>query len=70
MTSFHAMTGPERAFAQPLRVRVITASAGMTFTELAKLSPLGRFAEGHLRVLNGLYPKGEPVEGQPLKIVE
>ena len=31
---------------------------------------LGRFAEGHLRVLNGLYPAGEPVAGQSLKIVE
>jgi len=31
---------------------------------------LGRFAEGHLRVINGLYPKGEPAAGQALKIVE
>ena len=69
-TSFHAMTEAQRAFARPLRVRVITAGAGMTFAELAKRSVLGRFAEGHLRVLNGLYPTGEPAEGQPLKIVE
>ena len=68
--SFHAITEPERAFAHPLRLRVITAPAGLTFAELARRSPLGRFAEGHLRVINGLYPSGEPVAEQPLKIVE
>ncbi len=33
-------------------------------------SPLGKFAENHLRVINGLYPSREPVAGQSLKIVE
>jgi len=70
LQSFHAITEQERALARPLRVRVITARAGLTFAELARSSPLGRFAEGHLRVLNGLYPAGEPVPGQALKIVE
>ena len=68
--SFRAMTDQERAFAHPLRLRIITAQAGLTFAELARRSPLGPFAEGHLRVINGLYPAGEPVAGQPLKIVE
>jgi predicted Zn-dependent protease len=51
-------------------MRVVTAREGVTFAELARGSPLGRFAEGHLRVLNGLYPTGEPVAGQSLKVVE
>jgi predicted Zn-dependent protease len=68
--SFHAITDKERELAKPLRIRVITARAGLTFAELAKTSPLGRFAEGHLRVINGLYPTGEPIAGQGLKIVE
>jgi predicted Zn-dependent protease len=68
--SFHAITDKERELAKPLRIRVITARAGLTFAELAKTSPLGRFAEGHLRVINGLYPTGEPIAGQALKIVE
>jgi predicted Zn-dependent protease len=68
--SFREMTDEERAFARPLRLRVINAQPGVTFAELAGRSPLGRFAEGHLRVINGMYPKGEPVAGQPLKIVE
>jgi predicted Zn-dependent protease len=70
LQSFHAITPQELAAAKPLRLRVITARAGQTFAELAKVSPLGRFAEAHLRVLNGLYPSGEPVAGQALKIVE
>jgi len=68
--SFHAITDEERALARPLRLRVITAQPGLTFAQLAQRSPLGRFAEGHLRVINGLYPGGEPVAGRPLKIVE
>jgi predicted Zn-dependent protease len=70
LMSFRAITGEERAFAHPFRLRVITAQDGLTFAELARRSPLGRFAEGHLRVINGMYPAGEPVAGQPLKIVE
>jgi len=70
LMSFHAITAEERALARPLRMRVISADAGLTFAELARRSPLGKFAEGHLRVINGLYPRGEPVAGQPVKIVE
>lgn len=70
LQSFHAITAQERALATPLRIRIITARAGMTFAELARTSPLGRFAESHLRVINGLYPSGEPAPGQALKIVE
>ena len=70
LQSFHAITAHEREQARPLRIRVIPAAAGTTLSELAKKSPLGRFAEGHLRAINGLYPAGEPVAGQALKIVE
>jgi len=70
LASFHPITDEERALARPLRVRVINAQEGLTFAELARRSPLGRFAEGHLRVINGRYPAGEPVAGEPLKIIE
>lgn len=70
MRSFHAITAEEREQAKPLRMRVVTARAGITFADLARHSPLGRHAEGHLRLINGLYPLGEPAAGQPLKIVE
>ena len=70
MSSFRALSEKESASARPLQLRVITAQPGVTFAALAQRSPLGKFAEGHLRVINGLYPAGEPAEGQPLKIVE
>ena len=70
LRGFHAISDSERALARPLRIRVITAGAGDTFRELARRSPLGQFAEGHLRLLNGRYPAGEPVAGEALKIVE
>lgn len=70
LSSFHALTNEERARAKPLRLRVTTARAGLTFAELARRSPLDRFADDQLRVINGMYPSGEPVAGQPLKIVE
>jgi len=68
--SFHAITGAERAAARPLTLRVITARTGMTFAELARTSPLGKHAEGYLRLLNAMYPTGEPVAGQALKVIE
>lgn len=70
MNSFHTMTAQERKQAQPLRIKIITAHAGQTFAALARNSSLGKFAENHLRVINSLYPSGEPVAGQSLKIVE
>lgn len=68
--SFHAISAKERAAARPLAVRIITASSGMKFADLARRSPLGRNAEGYLRLINGKYPRGEPQAGEPIKIVE
>ncbi|HTP94226.1 MAG TPA: M48 family metalloprotease [Burkholderiales bacterium] len=68
--SFRAMSESERVQVQPLTLRVITVAPGLTYAELARRSPLGRNAEGYLRVINGQYPTGEPSPGQPLKVVE
>ena len=70
IASFHAMTDTERNSVRPLTLRIINAPAGATFAELARNSPLGKNAVAHLRLLNALYPNGEPVAGQPLKIIE
>ena len=37
---------------------------------LARQSPLGADAESQLRLMNDLYPSGEPKPGQLLKIVQ
>jgi predicted Zn-dependent protease len=70
LMSIHALTEQEQALARPLRLRVVTAQPGETFAELARRAPLGRYSEGYLRVINGLYPAGEPVAGQAFKVVE
>jgi predicted Zn-dependent protease len=68
--SFRALVGEERQLIKPLLVRVITAQKGDTFTKLARHSPLGASAESYLRLINAMYPDGEPIAGQALKIVQ
>ena len=68
--SFHAIGDAERATAKPLTIRLITATANTRFAALAKNSPLGRNAENRLRLMNNLYPAGEPAPGQLIKVVE
>jgi predicted Zn-dependent protease len=70
INSFHAMSEAERKLAKPLLLRIINAPKDAKFSELAVNSPLGKNAVSLLRLLNGLYPNGEPVAGQPLKVIE
>lgn len=68
--SFRPITDAERDAARALTVKLVTADANTRMADLAARSPLGRNAEGYLRLMNGLYPKGEPVAGQTLKVVQ
>lgn len=68
--SFHALSVEERKQIKPLTVRVITAKSGDTIARLAQRSPLGQSAESYLRLINALYPTGEPQAGQKVKIIE
>ncbi len=70
IASFRPLNDAERKLARPLTLRVINTPAGATFAELARNSPLGKNAVSHLRLINGMYPNGEPVAGQPLKVIE
>jgi predicted Zn-dependent protease len=70
ISSFRTLNDAERKLARPLTLRVINAAKGATFAQLAQNSPLGKNAVSHLRLINGMYPAGEPVAGQPLKIIE
>ncbi len=68
--SFHAMTDAERRLARPLVLKLLTTDASTRFAGLARISPLGRNAEGYLRLINAMYPAGEPKPGQAVKVVE
>lgn len=70
LDSFHALQDSERKQAKPALIHTRTAKKGETFANLARLSPLGKNAEGYLRLMNHAYPSGEPQAGQPIKTVE
>ena len=68
--SFHPLREGEKKLAQPLVIHTITAKKGMSFPSLARQSPLGKNAEGTLRLMNHAYPTGEPQPGGIIKIVQ
>ncbi|MGE8360795.1 M48 family metalloprotease [Pseudomonas sp.] len=67
--SFHSLTTAERKLAEPLRLHMVKAKNGQTMAALAKDSKLPDDAEATLRLLNNLYPTGEPKAGDWLKVV-
>jgi len=68
--SIRKLRSDEKELAKARKIKLITAKKGDTFAKLAKNSPLSHHAEDQLRLLNGLYPNGEPTPGKPIKIVE
>ena len=70
INSFHAITPAEKQAARSYVLRTITVQPGMNMASLARLSPLESDAESQLRLINDLYPQGEPKPGQLLKIVQ
>ncbi len=68
--SYHHLSAKEKKLATGLRLAVTKTRADINFRLLAKISPIPRYAESELRLLNDLYPTGEPEIGQPLKIVQ
>ena len=68
--TMRAFADADRKLAEPLRIRIITAQTDTRYAELAKKSPLGRYAEAQLRLINAHYPTGEPTPGQKLKVIQ
>ncbi len=68
--SVRPLRSDEQELAKSRHLRVVTAQPGDTFARLAERSKLGSYAEEQLRLLNGMYPEGQPVPGQPIKMVE
>lgn len=67
--SFHRLSVVEKQRATGLRLHLIKAGPGTRIETLARQSPLAKQAEAELRLLNGLYPSGEPQAGATLKVV-
>jgi predicted Zn-dependent protease len=70
INSFRAITPAEKLAARPYVLQLLTARPGLTMAALARQSPLDDDAESQLRLMNDLYPDGEPRPGQRLKIVQ
>jgi predicted Zn-dependent protease len=70
INTFRRLRQNEFELAQPFRIRVIRVGEGTRIADLAKASPLGKYAAETLRLLNDLYPDKEPQPGQYLKIVQ
>jgi len=68
--SIAKMSRADFAKARPLKVQIVRAERDTTMAGLAELSDLTNYAEDQLRVINGLYPNGEPEPGQLIKIID
>lgn len=67
--SFRPLTGAERALAAPLRLDLMSAAEGLRIQDLAAASRIPAYPAEQLRLLNGLFPDGEPQPGQTIKVV-
>lgn len=54
---------------KPLKLTLVRTKPQDTFASLAKESAFSHHAEEQLRLLNGMYPQGEPRPGQLIKTV-
>jgi len=60
----------EKTVAEGQHLRLVRARAGDTFASLAKASPLTEYSELTLRLINNMFPDGEPVAGEFIKIIK
>ncbi len=67
--SFDRMTREDFQEAKVPKLQVVRAEEDTTMEQLASESPITNYALDKLRVMNGLYPSGQPEPGQLIKIV-
>jgi predicted Zn-dependent protease len=64
------MTKAELMMAAPSVVRIVQADPNTTIEALAADSRLPKYADEEIRLINGLYPSGEPAAGDYVKTLE
>jgi predicted Zn-dependent protease len=67
--TFRRMRANEFQLAEPNRLHVMRAAEGTTIESLAKDSPIKKYPLQQLRLINSLYPEGEPKPGDLVKTV-
>ena len=70
VVSFHAVSDDEKKLAKPATLKVITANDKTRFELLAEKAPNPPRTVELLRLLNQLYPNGQPTPGMKVKVVE
>ena len=60
----------ERELAEGRTISLVRAKKGDTIAKLAQRSKLDSYAEDQLRLINNLYPDGEPTAGQWIKLIQ
>jgi predicted Zn-dependent protease len=68
--SFDLMDKEDRQKIRDPKLQVVRAEEGTTMEALAAESPITNYALDKLRVINGLYPDGQPVPGQLIKVID
>ena len=68
--SFDTMARDDFKKAKVPTLQVVRAEVDTTMENLASQSPITNYALDKLRVMNGLYPNGQPQPGQLIKIVD
>lgn len=68
--SVRGLHADEQALASESKIDIITAREGDTFASFARQSSLTDYAEEQIRLINNMYPTGEPVPGQRIKIID
>jgi len=68
--SVRKLKNSEKSLATGRKIKLVKAKRGDTIASLSKRSNLDSYAQAKVRLINGLYPDGEPTVGQMIKIVE
>ncbi len=68
--SIRRLKPEEVKLAQGRKIKVVTARQGDSIRSLAQRSNLNEYADSQIRLINNLYPDGEPTPGQKIKIIE
>jgi len=64
------MKPAEYPLAEPYRIKIITADEKTKLEDYSKDVPVEKFKLEELRLMNALYPKGEPKPGDSVKVVQ
>lgn len=68
--SVRPLSESEKVMAKALRLKLLKVKAKQNMKELAAASVIPHHAEEQLRLLNDLYPSGEPSAGLTIKVVQ